>query len=146
MITKKICPTCGSFDLMPVAGGLTGIWMCKECGYSGNMIEKPIIGGNIQGEDDMEEMEDFDEENIENLERTQKSSYPKLPIKKKVVNKKSIKRFPKPSLSPQQADGVFRSVSRRKSLIAKSDDAAELRGIKPNLAIKKKQVKGKRKK
>ncbi|MDO8459918.1 MAG: nucleotidyltransferase domain-containing protein [Nanoarchaeota archaeon] len=49
----------------------------------------------------------------------------------------NIKRFPKPSLSPQQADGVFRSVSRRKSLIAKSDDAAELRGIKPNLAIKR---------
>ena len=30
---------------------------------------------------------------------------------------KEIKRFPKPSLFPQQADGVFRSVSRRKSLI-----------------------------
>ncbi|MDO8460314.1 MAG: glycosyltransferase [Nanoarchaeota archaeon] len=49
-----------------------------------------------------------------------------------------IKRFPKPSLSPQQAERVFRSVSRRKSLIAKSDDVAKLRGIKPNLAIKKK--------
>ena len=47
-----------------------------------------------------------------------------------------IKRFPKPSLSPQQAGRVFRSVSRRKSLIAKSNDAAELQGIKPNLAIK----------
>ena len=65
-----------------------------------------------------------------------------------------IKRFPKPSLSSQQADGVLRSASRRKrqeslilerpknstpeflvSIIAKSDDAAELRGIKPNLAI-----------
>ena len=68
-----------------------------------------------------------------------------------------IKRFPKPSLSPQQADEVLHSASRRKSLtlrtkflrpqspsdfeVAKSDDAAKLRGIKPNLAIKeKKQV------
>ncbi|MDO8459772.1 MAG: hypothetical protein Q7S74_01555 [Nanoarchaeota archaeon] len=49
--------------------------------------------------------------------------------------KRKIKRFPKPSLFPQQVDGVFRSVSRRKSLIAKSDDAVELWSIKPNLAI-----------
>ncbi|MDO8460167.1 MAG: hypothetical protein Q7S74_03595 [Nanoarchaeota archaeon] len=50
-----------------------------------------------------------------------------------------IKRFPKPSLSPQQADGVLRSASGRKSLIVKSDDAAKLRGIKPNLTIKKQE-------
>ena len=50
---------------------------------------------------------------------------------------KSIKRFPKPSLSQQQVNRGLRSASRRKSLIAKSDDAAELQGIKPNLAIKK---------
>ncbi len=32
-----------------------------------------------------------------------------------------IKRFPKPSLSPQQADGVLRSASRRKSLTSRID-------------------------
>ena len=40
--------------------------------------------------------------------------------------------------------GYFREIfrfARRQSLIAKSDDAAELRGIKPNLAIKKKKKK-----
>ena len=47
-----------------------------------------------------------------------------------------IKRFPKPSLSPWQDYGVFRWVSRRKSLIAKSEKTAELRSIEPNLAIK----------
>src|SRR3989344_4353016 len=52
-------------------------------------------------------------------------------------DRKRMKRFPKHSLSSQQADGVLRSTSRRKSLIAKSDDATELRSIKPNLAIKK---------
>ncbi|MDO8460469.1 MAG: alanine--tRNA ligase [Nanoarchaeota archaeon] len=50
--------------------------------------------------------------------------------------KTEIKRFPKPSLSPQQADGVLRSASGRKSLIVKSDDVAKLWGIKPNLTIK----------
>ncbi|MDO8460088.1 MAG: hypothetical protein Q7S74_03195 [Nanoarchaeota archaeon] len=50
---------------------------------------------------------------------------------------KRVKRFPKPSLSPQQADGVLRSASGRKSLIVKSDDVAKLRGIKPNLTIKR---------
>ena len=55
-------------------------------------------------------------------------------------NKNKIKRLLKISLSSQQADGVFpRNFSLRdqQSLIAKSDDAAELQGIKPNLAIKK---------
>ncbi|MDO8459718.1 MAG: hypothetical protein Q7S74_01280 [Nanoarchaeota archaeon] len=70
-----------------------------------------------------------------------------------------IKRFPKPSLSPQQADGVLRSASGRKSLIVNtrekavdfsrfspnqdnpkglviSDDVAKLQGIKSNLTIK----------
>ncbi len=43
----------------------------------------------------------------------------------------SIKRFPKPSLSPQQADGVLRSASRRKSLT--SNWAQQAAGIIPNL-------------
>ena len=51
---------------------------------------------------------------------------------KSIIGKNKIKKFPKSSLSPQQADGG----SRRKFLIAKSDDAAELQSIKPNLAIK----------
>jgi predicted RNase H-like HicB family nuclease len=47
-----------------------------------------------------------------------------------------IKRFPKPSLSPQQADGVLRSASRRKSLTLHLE-RSKLRGIKPKWRIKK---------
>ena len=48
-----------------------------------------------------------------------------------------IKRFPKSSLSTLQDDKVLRSASRRKSLLIKLDGAGELRGIKPNLIIKR---------
>ncbi len=44
---------------------------------------------------------------------------------------RKIKRFPKPSLSPQQADEVLRSASRRKSLI--SNWRSKLQGITPSL-------------
>ncbi|MDO8460539.1 MAG: hypothetical protein Q7S74_05495 [Nanoarchaeota archaeon] len=62
------------------------------------------------------------------------------------AKKRKIKRFPKPSLSPQQADGVLRSASGRKSLIVKSDDVAKLRGIKPNLTINRRSHINKQKK
>ena len=44
MLTKKICPNCGSEDVIMVAGGITGQWMCKSCGYMGSVLEKEIIG------------------------------------------------------------------------------------------------------
>ena len=43
-ITTKICPKCGSEDVYMVAGGITGGWMCKNCGYIGAILEKEIIG------------------------------------------------------------------------------------------------------
>ena len=47
----------------------------------------------------------------------------------------AIERFPKPSLSPQQADGVLRSASRRKSLI--SNWAQQAAGYLTQFEIKK---------
>mgnify|MGYP001560531724 CR=1 FL=1 len=44
MLTKKICPNCGSEDVYMIAGGITGNWICKSCGYSGAVLEKEIIG------------------------------------------------------------------------------------------------------
>ena len=45
MITKKICPNCGSNEVDMIAGGITGSWMCKECGYSGSVFpEEEILG------------------------------------------------------------------------------------------------------
>ncbi len=44
MISKKFCPNCGSEDVMMVAGGMTGTWMCKRCGFSGIFPEKELIG------------------------------------------------------------------------------------------------------
>ena len=48
MITKKICPNCGSDDVTMVAGGITGNWMCKRCGYQGSVLEKEIVGKEMK--------------------------------------------------------------------------------------------------
>jgi transposase-like protein len=33
------CPTCGSRDIYPVAGGYIGqIFRCKKCGYRGSFV------------------------------------------------------------------------------------------------------------
>ncbi len=37
---KKFCPECESEEVMLVAGGITGGWMCKECGHVGIFPEK----------------------------------------------------------------------------------------------------------
>ena len=44
MITRKICPNCGSEDVFMIAGGVIGNWMCKKCGYTGAILEKEILG------------------------------------------------------------------------------------------------------
>ena len=45
MISKKICPNCGSSEVEMIAGGMTGSWMCRNCGYSGSVFpEKEILG------------------------------------------------------------------------------------------------------
>lgn len=40
---KKFCPRCDSEDVDMAAGGITGGWMCRDCGYSGIFPEKPLI-------------------------------------------------------------------------------------------------------
>jgi len=48
MLTIKICPNCGSDEVEMIAGGITGSWMCKHCGFSGSIFpEKVIAGGEI---------------------------------------------------------------------------------------------------
>ena len=49
MITTKICPNCGSEEVYMIAGGITGTWMCKKCGYSGPVFEKEIIESEVKG-------------------------------------------------------------------------------------------------
>jgi len=34
----KICPKCGSTDIIPVGGGILGIWKCGKCGFSGTIF------------------------------------------------------------------------------------------------------------
>jgi|SRR3989344_1701067 len=49
MITRKICPRCGSDDVQMIAGGTIGMWMCKKCGFSGSIFpEKPIVGSESE--------------------------------------------------------------------------------------------------
>jgi len=44
IISKKACPECGSEDVMIVEPN-SGLWMCKECQYTGHhFIDKEIIG------------------------------------------------------------------------------------------------------
>ncbi len=39
-----VCPVCGSTDLYYEAGGISGTYVCKNCGYRGSLvIEKDII-------------------------------------------------------------------------------------------------------
>ncbi|PXY71322.1 hypothetical protein CXX78_01660 [Candidatus Parvarchaeota archaeon] len=45
VLTKKFCPRCGSEDVHMIAGGITGSWMCGNCGYTGSIFpEKEIVG------------------------------------------------------------------------------------------------------
>lgn len=85
MITKKICPRCGSEDVHPITG--TGQWMCYECRYSSaEFVEEPIIGkGTLLDEDEVSE-EDFEEE------KPKKVVKKKAPAKKKVTKKKGSKK------------------------------------------------------
>jgi ribosomal protein L37AE/L43A len=46
MITRKICPNCGSEDVFMISGGITGTWKCKNCGHTGAVFEKEIIGSD----------------------------------------------------------------------------------------------------
>ena len=40
----QLCPRCGSSDIELYAGGQTGTYRCKKCGYMGSLIiEKDII-------------------------------------------------------------------------------------------------------
>jgi len=34
----KICPKCGSIDVIPLGGGILGIWKCGKCGFSGTIF------------------------------------------------------------------------------------------------------------
>lgn len=44
MLGKKFCPKCRSEDIAMVAGGITGSWMCKKCGFSGSVFpEREIV-------------------------------------------------------------------------------------------------------
>lgn len=54
MITKKTCPKCGSQDVLPAYKGITESWICRNCGFTGNMISKPIIGREQKSDKDGE--------------------------------------------------------------------------------------------
>lgn len=43
ILAKKFCPECGSEEVQMVAGGITGGWMCRDCGYTGQCPEKPLV-------------------------------------------------------------------------------------------------------
>jgi ribosomal protein L37AE/L43A len=53
VLRVRICPNCGSEDVAMVAGGMTGTWMCKKCGFSGSVFpEKELIDKDLdEGEE-----------------------------------------------------------------------------------------------
>jgi ribosomal protein L37AE/L43A len=38
MVAKKFCPKCENTDVYMDAGGVTGIWSCKKCGFSSSIF------------------------------------------------------------------------------------------------------------
>jgi ribosomal protein L37AE/L43A len=69
ILGKKVCPQCDSESIDVVAGGVTGSWICNECGYVGAFPEKPF------NEDDEENpliQEDL-EEIRESMKKTKRS-------------------------------------------------------------------------
>ncbi len=34
----KVCPKCGSINIMSVIGGTIGLWKCKKCGFQGSIF------------------------------------------------------------------------------------------------------------
>ncbi len=89
MIGKKFCPNCGGDDVEMVAGGITGAWMCADCGYSGSIFpEKPIVGGkSAEYEEETEDDLDLDDE--------EKVEIKKVSGRKKIIKKKIIKKAKK---------------------------------------------------
>lgn len=76
MITRKICPECGSEDVRPI--GNTDQWMCNECGYSGEKFnEEAVIGRRM----DEEGIDDKDETIIKPVKK-KTSKKPRIPRKK----------------------------------------------------------------
>ena len=50
MAGVRICPNCGSENVEAAAGGITGSFMCGECGFSGSVFpEKEIFEEEIRG-------------------------------------------------------------------------------------------------
>src|SRR3989344_2892271 len=71
MIGKRFCPNCGSDNVEMVAGGMTGSFMCNDCGFSGSVFpERPIVGRKGIDNEDEEVVEGMDEDEVEEeLER-----------------------------------------------------------------------------
>jgi len=45
MLTKKICPNCGSKEVQLIGVGDRANWMCKDCGHAGNdFSDEEILG------------------------------------------------------------------------------------------------------
>ena len=61
-IGKRFCPECESEDVEMVAGGVTGMWLCRECGNSGMFPEKHEPG---KEDDEFEEIEKVEDEEYE---------------------------------------------------------------------------------
>lgn len=61
MIGRKFCPNCESEDIEMVAGGITGIWMCRECGFSGASFPERVPIAEDEDHDDFDDMEEIEE-------------------------------------------------------------------------------------
>lgn len=87
MLMKRFCPNCGGEDVELVAGGTIGMYMCRDCGYSGSIFpEKPFM---IKGKE-MEESMGEDGIILSELKRNKEKSekLKKSPIKMKGKKKK----------------------------------------------------------
>ena len=87
MIGKKFCPSCGGDNVEMVAGGMTGAWMCVDCGYSGSIFpEKPIVGSKLS-DNESEDEEDLDLDEEKEIKVRKKAKKKNIKKVRKVVKK-----------------------------------------------------------
>jgi len=90
MIGKRFCPNCGSDNVEMVAGGMTGSFMCNDCGFSGSVFpERPIVGRKGIDNEDEEVVEEILGRKIGAVKVKLKSNKNEMKIIKK---KKGVKK------------------------------------------------------
>ena len=76
----RFCPNCGSEDVDLADGGITGKFICNDCGFTGTIFPERTFLGKDDDEDEMP---------VENFEKETKKTGKKASKVKKTEKKKT---------------------------------------------------------